>query len=107
GDDFSVTTAPEVAVKFALEVIDRFDRGVPDLYDPADREASGVWVTDRRGMRERHRIMTVSIGIATTAVRRFAHYGEAAQVAAERWRLGKRRGGSAFAIDRRRDDHQD
>jgi hypothetical protein len=63
-----------------------------------------VWVTDRHGVRERHRLMTVSIGIATTAVREFAHYGEAAEVAAAMLRIAKRASRSSFAIDRRRDD---
>lgn len=107
GDDFSVTTDPDLAVKFALEVIDRFDRAVPELYDPADREANCVWVANRRGELERHRLMTVSIGIATTAVRRFAHYGEASEVAAGMLRIAKRASRSSFSIDRRRDDPED
>jgi len=107
GDDFSVTTDPDLGVKFALEVIDRFDKAVPELYDGADREARCVWVTDRRGVRERHRLMTVSIGVATTAVRPFAHYGEASEVAAAMLRIAKRASRSSFAIDRRRDDPDD
>jgi diguanylate cyclase (GGDEF)-like protein len=101
GDDFVVTTEPEMAVKFALEVIDRFDRAVPELYDEVDRGAGEVWVMGRRGERERHRLMTVSIGIATTEVRSFAHYGEAAEVAAEMLRHAKRMWRSSFQIDRR------
>jgi diguanylate cyclase (GGDEF)-like protein len=107
GDDFSVTTDPDLAVKFALEVIDRFDHAVPDLYDEADRTARCVWVTGRRGERERHRLMTVSIGIATMAVRGFAHYGEASEVAAAMLRIAKRASRSSFSIDRRRDDPDD
>ncbi len=101
GDDFVVTTEPSVAVKFALDVIDRFDRAAPDLYDQADRRAGQIWVIGRRGERERHRLMTVSIGIATTDARSFAHYGEAAEVAAELLRLAKRVWRSSFMIDRR------
>jgi diguanylate cyclase (GGDEF)-like protein len=104
GDDFSVTTDPDLAVKFALEVIDRFDKAVPELYDVQDREAGLVWVTDRRGVRERHRLMTASIGIATTAVRPFAHYAEASEVAAAMLRIAKRASRSSFAIDRRREE---
>jgi diguanylate cyclase (GGDEF)-like protein len=94
GDDFSVTTDPDLGVKFALEVIDRFDRAVLELYD-------------RRGELASHRIMTVSIGIATTAVRGFTHYGEAFEVAAAMLRIAKRPSRSSFAIDRRRDDPDD
>jgi diguanylate cyclase (GGDEF)-like protein len=107
GDDFSVTTDPDLGVKFALEVIDRFDRAVLELYDPDDRAARRVVVADRRGELASHRIMTVSIGIATTAVRGFTHYGEAFEVAAAMLRIAKRPSRSSFAIDRRRDDPDD
>ena len=101
GDDFTVVTEPAIAVKFALDVIDRFDRALPELYDDADRKAGFVEVLDRKGRLQRHRLMTVSIGIATTDVRAFAHYGEAAEVAAEMLRLAKRVWRSSFMIDRR------
>jgi len=102
GDDFAVVTEPDLAVKFALDIIDRFDRAVPELYDEVDCRAGYVEVMNRRGRMERHRLMTVSIGIATTAVRPYVHYGEAAEVAAIMLRLAKRASRSSFCIDRRR-----
>jgi sensor histidine kinase YesM len=41
------------------------------------------------------------IGIATTAKRAFAHYGEAVAVATEMKQFAKRSAGSSFAVDRR------
>src|SRR4029078_7890169 len=100
-------TGAVLGVVFAREVIDGFYRAVLELYDPDDRAARRVVVADRRGELASHRIMTVSIGIATTAVRGFTHYGEAFEVAAAMLRIAKRPSRSSFAIDRRRDDPDD
>jgi diguanylate cyclase (GGDEF)-like protein len=101
GDDFVMIVRPELAEKAAVDVITRFDRAAPGLYDPADRAAGFIEVQDRRRKLERFRIMTLSIGVATTATRRFVHFGEVAAVAAEMKRVAKRDAHSSFAIDRR------
>jgi diguanylate cyclase (GGDEF)-like protein len=101
GDDFVVIVRPEVAEKAANELIVRFDRAVPGLYDAADRAAGFIEVQDRTRHVERFGIMTLSIGIATTAHRRFTHFGEVAQVAAEMKQVAKRGERSTFAMDRR------
>ena len=46
-------------------------------------------------------ILTVSVGVASTARRRFDHYGEAVEVATEMKQVAKRDAGSSFAVDRR------
>ena len=46
-------------------------------------------------------LVGVSVGIATTGVRRFAHYGEAVAVATEMKQFAKREAGSSYAVDRR------
>ena len=43
----------------------------------------------------------MSVGIATTSRRAFAHYGEAVAVATEMKQFAKRDGGSSYAVDRR------
>jgi diguanylate cyclase (GGDEF)-like protein len=101
GDDFVMIVRPELAEKAATDVIARFDRAAPRLYDPADRRAGFVEVQDRRRKLERYPIMTLSIGIATTATRRFGHFGAVAAVAAEMKQVAKRDEFSSYAIDRR------
>jgi hypothetical protein len=49
----------------------------------------------------RYPIATVSIGIATTAVRSFADFGEVVTAATETKQAAKRRAGSCFTVDRR------
>jgi hypothetical protein len=46
-------------------------------------------------------LVSVSVGIATTAKRGFAHYGEAVAVATEMKQFAKRQAGSSYAVDRR------
>jgi diguanylate cyclase (GGDEF)-like protein len=101
GDDFVLITPSALAVPAARTLIERFDHAVPGLYDRNDRAMGFVSVQDRSRRIRRHRVMTLSIGIATTAARRFRHYGEVAEIAAEMKAVAKRRPGSSFEIDRR------
>ena len=101
GDDFVVLTTPDLAVPVAREAIARFDRVAPTLYDPEDRARGFIEAEDRRGERRRFPLLSISIGIATTAVRRFTHRAEAVAVATELKNLAKRTPGSSYAVDRR------
>ncbi len=104
GDDFVLITTPQSAVAAAEAIIERFDRAVPGLYDEADRAAGFILVRDRRRRIGRHRLITLSIGIATTERRRFRHFGEVARVAYEMKAVAKQQPFSSYAIDRRSDD---
>ena len=46
-------------------------------------------------------LLSLSVGVATTAARTFSHYGEAVTVANEMKQVAKAQPGSAYAIDRR------
>ena len=56
---------------------------------------------DRKGVMQDIPLVGVSIGIASSSRRAFAHYGEAVAVATEMKQFAKREGGSSYAIDRR------
>jgi hypothetical protein len=56
---------------------------------------------DRKGVLQDIPLVAISIGIATTAKRAFAHYGEAVADATEMKQFAKRDGGSSYAVDRR------
>ena len=56
---------------------------------------------DRKGVEQDIPLVSVSVGIATTSKRAFAHYGEAVAVATEMKQFAKRDGGSSYAVDRR------
>ena len=102
GDDFVIVCEAVQAVELVECVIARFDAQIGDLYDPADRERGGIDVVNRRGEAQRFPLITVSIGVATTERRSFAHYAEAVAVATEMKSFTKKmHEGSSWAADRR------
>jgi diguanylate cyclase (GGDEF)-like protein len=106
GDDFVVILTPGQAETVAADICRRFDDLAPTLYDPADRMAGSIEVPDRRGVPQRFPLLSLSIGIATTERRDFAHQGEVVTVATEMKRYAKSHGTgrSTYAFDRRGDD---
>jgi len=101
GDDFVAVTPPDIAEDIAKRIVERFDAGIHGFYDPVDIERGYVEVEDRKGVLQRLPLAGVSVGIATTGVRKFAHYGEAVSVATEMKQFAKRDAGSSYAVDRR------
>jgi diguanylate cyclase (GGDEF)-like protein len=103
GDDFVVAMPPDVAETAAAWICQRFDQEVGSFYDREDRERGYVEVEDRQGKMQRFGLVAISIGVATTAKRKFQHYGEAVDVATEMKQFAKKHHGSSYAVDRRVD----
>jgi diguanylate cyclase (GGDEF)-like protein len=101
GDDFVVVAPPTTAAIIADTLVERFDQIVPGLYDDDDRERGWIEVTDRRGEVLRFSPITMSIGIASTERRTFAHYAEVMAVATELRSFTKSTPGSSWVGDRR------
>ncbi|HUG06239.1 MAG TPA: response regulator, partial [Candidatus Limnocylindria bacterium] len=104
GDDFVVLAPGERAEEVAGQIIARFDATIPTQYDAEDRARGWVEAPDRRGRMRRVPFATVSIGIVPLRPDRFAGATQVARAAAEMKEVAKRRPGSAYAIDRRRED---
>jgi diguanylate cyclase (GGDEF)-like protein len=102
GDDFVLLLRPEAVEATAAQVIEDFDAMVPRLYDADDAARGYIEVVDRKGRTERVPLMTISVGVASTAVRPLGSAGEAAAVAVEMKRAAKAQPGSACMVDRRR-----
>ena len=102
GDDFVVVCDVEDAEPLAEQIVSGFDKLVPELYDPSDREAGFIELVDRAGTLRRHPLLSISIGVATSASRRFGSSAEVAAVASELKGFAKAVPGSAWRIDRRR-----
>ena len=101
GDDFVAVVLPETAEDVATRVCERFDQDRALYYEDDDLARGFVRMEDRKGVEQDIPLVSVSIGIATTSKRAFAHYGEAVAVATEMKQFAKRDGGSSFAVDRR------
>ena len=72
-------------------------RGCPSA---ASRTGSDVVSEPRREL-ERFPLVSFSIGVASTATRRFGHYAEAVAAATEMKSQAKQQPGSSWAADRR------
>ena len=101
GDDFAVMLAPDLAGSFAAAVVARFDTMIPWFYDEVDRAGGGIEVPDRKGVRRRYPIMTVSLGITTLPAGRVSSPVALASSASEMKTLAKQDTASSYRVDRR------
>jgi diguanylate cyclase (GGDEF)-like protein len=101
GDDFVAVVGPNVGEEVAKRICERFDEARIDFYEPEDLERGFVRIEDRKGVMQDIPLVAISVGIAMTSKRKFAHYGEAVAVATEMKSFAKREPGSSFAVDRR------
>jgi diguanylate cyclase (GGDEF)-like protein len=101
GDDFVVIVDPDHAEAVADAIVERFDDEAPKLYDAEDRDRGYIEVANRRGELQRFPLLSVSIGIATTERRSYAHYAEVVAIATEMKSFTKATAGSSWAVDRR------
>lgn len=101
GDDFVALVPADVAEEAARWICERFDKQVQAFYGPDELEQGFVESVDRRGELTRSPLVSISVGIASTAVREFDHFGEVVTVATEMKRVAKRSDGSCYAVDRR------
>jgi PleD family two-component response regulator len=101
GDDFIIVMDPMHAEAFCEQVVDRFDDGILDFYDPHDALRGSVEVIDRRGERHSFPIVSYSLGVATNDRRTFTTEWEASAVASEMKEHAKGEAGSSYKIDRR------
>ena len=92
---------PEKAADAAEAIVERFDQEVPALYDPDDRERGYVEVGEPPRRAAAVPLLSISIGVASTEKRAYAHYAEAVAIATEMKSYTKATAGSSWAIDRR------
>jgi DNA-binding response OmpR family regulator len=101
GDDFIMVMSPSFGEQFCKEVVERFDDGILDFYDPQDALRGFVEVIDRRGERHAFPVVSISMGVATNVRRTFSSEWEASAVASEMKEHAKTEAGSSYRIDRR------
>jgi diguanylate cyclase (GGDEF)-like protein len=104
GDDFVAVVPPGSAEDIAKRIVERFDGDIHEFYEREDIKRGYIEVEDRKGVMQKLPLAGISVGIATTEVRRFEHYGEAVAVATEMKQFAKREPRSWYAIDRRKID---
>lgn len=108
GDDFVALVDEAVHQLVAEAICRRFDRVAPLLYDHEDRRRGSIKVVDRQGLARHFPIVSVSIGIAHSRWRSFAHPSAVVEVATQLKQHVKRshRPGSNWLSDRRIQDRR-
>jgi PleD family two-component response regulator len=101
GDDFVVVVHSAAAALVADTIVQRFDASVPGYYDDEDLARGWIEVLNRRGEPQRYEPVALSIGVASTQRRAFAHFAEVMAIATEMKNFTKATPGSSWAIDRR------
>jgi diguanylate cyclase (GGDEF)-like protein len=105
GDDFVVIANPDDAEELCRQIIAEFDAKSPEFYTAEDRARGFVTMKDRRGQVTQFRLLSISIGVVTSVVRKISSLGEVSKIGAEMKHFAKdhKEKRSAYAIDRRKD----
>ena len=101
GDDFIFNVWVEHLEETCDEIIELFDELVPYQYTAEDRKAGYFLGKDRRGSIHRVPLMTLSIGVVTSAGQEFTHSAQVSELATEMKSYAKTLPGSVYVVDRR------
>ncbi len=101
GDDFVIISTPSHIESIAREVIEEFDEGIKNFYDPEALKVGYIETLSRDREIKRFPIMTISISIVTNEYRKIEHIAEVSQIAAEVKKKLKSLNKSAYLKDRR------
>ena len=101
GDDFVVMTTPERASAIARIVIDHFEKGMTDLFEPEDLERGYLKIRKRTGEIMKIKSLGITLAIVTNEKGHISHIGRVADIATELKRYGKSINGSVVVRERR------
>ena len=101
GDDFVVVTSPEVVDKICERIIHEFDMSSPSFYNPEDRKKGFIVGYDRQGKLQEIPLLSVSIGVVTSATRQIIHVAQISEIGAELKKAAKSLEKSNYVKDKR------
>ncbi|KAF0183680.1 MAG: diguanylate cyclase/phosphodiesterase [Nitrospirae bacterium] len=101
GDDFIVITRPQYSRRVAEEIVAAFTAGLSDYHGPEDFARGAYRAQNRKGEFEKFDLLSLSIGILSTEVKKYTSYGEVASLASEIKKLAKMQKGFSIVHDRR------
>jgi hypothetical protein len=88
-------------------LIERFDREMPQLYDEEDRKKGYIEGKTRQGQVARFPFVGVALVVVSTQYRTFNHPAEVSAVASELKTWAKSSGKSAYVVDRRKSSEKE
>jgi len=104
GDDFVVITSTDLYAVICKTIVAEFDKSIDDLYDSKDLRLGHIIRKSRTGEENRFPIMTISIGVVTNKKRKFKHFVQVGEIAAEVKNYAKSKPGSLYYVDRRKSE---
>jgi GGDEF domain-containing protein len=102
GDDYIVLTVPDRVEEMARELIEEFDRKVPDFYSVEDRQAGYFLAKDRFGVERKFPLLTISIAIILSQNLEFSSQQAFSRECAKMKEYLKTLPGSNYLINRRK-----
>jgi GGDEF domain-containing protein len=102
GDDFVIICSPERIHSICNKVIEEFDKGIVDYYDPEDVQKGFIVSVDREDRPAMYGVMTVSLAVVNTDRTLIREPKEVAQKVAELKQYAKTFKKSVVIMDRRR-----
>jgi diguanylate cyclase (GGDEF)-like protein len=104
GDDFIALSTPERMEEAARLICAGFDEKVPSFYKETDLARGKIVAKDRQGAVREFPLLSVAIGICHNKQRPLQSLAHIAALGAELKKAAKSQSGSAYVVDRRRDE---
>lgn len=101
GDDFALITTPGKFKDICNKVIKRFDKEIPDFYNPEDKEKGYILSKNRQGKKLTFPIMAISISAVNSEKSYMENYIQVGEIVAELKKYAKSFQKSNLVIDRR------
>ena len=102
GDDFIIIVPYKEVENLCMDIIAKFENGVNRFFSDIDVEKGYIEVENRRGIREKFMLTSLSIAVVVADRNRFANILEIGDVAAQIKHVAKSVNGCSYVIDRRK-----
>ena len=105
GDDFIIFTTEDAVDSLCCFLIEHFDAGIKNLYNPEDREAGGIKAHDRSGQERWFPFISVSLAVLDCTAQTGKDMKEISGKVAQLKQYAKSKPGSVYVRDRRKEEH--
>ncbi|OGX08613.1 MAG: hypothetical protein A2Z88_01585 [Omnitrophica WOR_2 bacterium GWA2_47_8] len=102
GDDFVFITQDPVIDEVCQKIIEEFDKTVPSFYNEKDRQSGFIIGKDRQGNEIKTGLLSISIGIVSSATHKITHVAQISESGAELKKFAKNIGKSNYVRDKRK-----
>ncbi len=107
GDDFVIAIPSEFGKAFLEDFITQFDEGIEAFYSREDLKRGTIKTEDRKGVTQEYPVISISLSGVDLTIRTFSSYLAIIDVCADLKHQVKSMPGSAYLIDRRRDEQEE